>query len=186
MITIIINFVFGFFLFFFTKIGVSLFVQALINGKRPCEPSERDSEFKYLTSGPVLALCLQRVNAVKRLLELLGPEDPAQARTEDLHVWRASYGTDRLRNGIYGSRTSTLFLQKLFECNCSDDYLVVAVSMRIYLFTLFGLSPCQSYITCRCVSDVYIYIKDVYMNLGNINVAVNNVRILLGLFQGDE
>lgn len=78
------------------------------------------------------------------------------------------------------------FLQKLFECNCSDDYLVVAVSMRIYLFTLFGLSPCQSYITCRCVSDVYIYIKDVYMNLGNINVAVNNVRILLGLFQGDE
>ncbi|XP_026786019.3 dynein axonemal assembly factor 8 isoform X3 [Pangasianodon hypophthalmus] len=77
--------------------------QDLINGNHLGEPSERDLELKYLTSGPVLALCLQRVNAVKRLLELLGPEDPAQARLEDLHFWRASYGTDRLHNGIYGS-----------------------------------------------------------------------------------
>ncbi|XP_066530842.1 dynein axonemal assembly factor 8 isoform X2 [Hoplias malabaricus] len=66
-------------------------------------PSEKVEEVKYLTSGPVLALCLQRVNAVKRLLELLGPEDPAQACAEEQHLWRASYGTDRLHNGLYGS-----------------------------------------------------------------------------------
>ncbi|KAG7316913.1 hypothetical protein KOW79_019211 [Hemibagrus wyckioides] len=77
--------------------------QDLISGKHLCDPSETDSELKYLTSGPVLALCLQRVNAVHKLLELLGPEDPVQARTKDLYFWRASYGTDRLHNGIYGS-----------------------------------------------------------------------------------
>ncbi|KAK3532728.1 hypothetical protein QTP86_028097, partial [Hemibagrus guttatus] len=79
--------------------------QDLISGKHVCEPSKRDPELKYLTSGPVLALCLQRLNAVHKLLELLGPEDPVQARTKDLHFWRASYGTDRLHNGIYGSRS---------------------------------------------------------------------------------
>lgn len=64
-------------------------VVCLIFGKRLREPSVRDLELMYLTSGPVLALCLQRVNAVKKLLELLGPEDPVQARNvQDLHFWR--------------------------------------------------------------------------------------------------
>lgn len=84
---------------------------------------------KYLTSGPVLAVCLQRVNAVKKLLELLGPEDPAQARTEDLPIWRASYGSDRLHYGVYGSKTLAmpfnlhLVFQKLFDFNYVDKNL---------------------------------------------------------------
>uniref|UniRef100_A0A671QZW5 Uncharacterized protein n=1 Tax=Sinocyclocheilus anshuiensis TaxID=1608454 RepID=A0A671QZW5_9TELE len=56
-------------------------------------------------SGPSLALGLLRVNAVKRLLELMGPEDPVEARTIDQTLWRAQYGSDRLHNGIYGQHS---------------------------------------------------------------------------------
>ncbi|XP_067276699.1 dynein axonemal assembly factor 8 isoform X2 [Pseudorasbora parva] len=67
-------------------------------------PSEQQElELKYLRSGPSLALGLLRVNAIMRLLELMGPEDPVEARTIDQTLWRAQYGFDRLHNGIYGS-----------------------------------------------------------------------------------
>lgn len=52
-----------------------------------------------MRSGPSLALCLLRVNAIKRLLELMGPEDPVEARTIDQTL---CVGADRLHNGIYG------------------------------------------------------------------------------------
>ncbi|KAL7829819.1 hypothetical protein AOLI_G00307040 [Acnodon oligacanthus] len=85
------------------------------------------SELKNLASGLALALCLQRVNAVKRLLELLGPEDPAEACAGDQHLWRASYGTDTVHNGIYGSLCNqkavqdmkTLFSDGLRRCETS-------------------------------------------------------------------
>uniref|UniRef100_A0A8C1ZKQ0 Si:ch211-66h3.4 n=1 Tax=Cyprinus carpio TaxID=7962 RepID=A0A8C1ZKQ0_CYPCA len=57
-----------------------------------------------MISGPSLALGLLRVNAVKRLLELMGPEDPVEARTIDQTLWRAQYGSDRLHNGIYDEK----------------------------------------------------------------------------------
>lgn len=91
-------------------------------------------------------MCLQRVNAVHKLLELLGPEDPVQARTKDLHFWRASYGTDRLHNGIYGSS---------FYRNCS-----------CYLFTLLGLSAVTH--MCGYVCQIQSPFISRHMNLGNI------------------
>ncbi|KAF4115819.1 hypothetical protein G5714_003308 [Onychostoma macrolepis] len=75
---------------------------ALIHPPEQQDPTE-ELELKYLSSGPSLALGLLRVNAVKRLLELMGPEDPVEARTIDRTLWRAQYGSDRLHNGIYGS-----------------------------------------------------------------------------------
>lgn len=68
------------------------------------EPTE-ELELKYLSSGPSLALGLLRVNAVMRLLELMGPEDPVEARTIDQTLWRAQYGSERLDNGIYGQHS---------------------------------------------------------------------------------
>ncbi|XP_043567475.1 dynein axonemal assembly factor 8 isoform X2 [Chiloscyllium plagiosum] len=56
-----------------------------------------------LTSGASVVLCLRRDNAVKKLLDLLGPEDPQQARDLDQFLWRGHYGTDRVHNGLYGS-----------------------------------------------------------------------------------
>ncbi|XP_026068002.1 uncharacterized protein LOC113049670 [Carassius auratus] len=80
----------------------SSMANALTHPPEQQDPLE-ELELKYLVSGPSLALGLLRVNAVKRLLELMGPEDPVEARTIDQTLWRAQYGVDRLHNFIYGS-----------------------------------------------------------------------------------
>lgn len=67
-----------------------------------CDVQDPTEELEYLRSGPSLALGLMRVNAVMRLWELMGPEDPIEARTVDQTLWRAQFGSDRLHNGIYG------------------------------------------------------------------------------------
>ncbi|XP_059415123.1 dynein axonemal assembly factor 8 [Carassius carassius] len=78
-------------------------------------PEQQDAieelELNYLVSGPSLALGLLRVNAVKKLLELMGPEDPVEARTIDQTLWRAQYGVDRLHNFIYGPLVCGAFCQ---------------------------------------------------------------------------
>ncbi|KAL6457266.1 hypothetical protein MHYP_G00342290 [Metynnis hypsauchen] len=61
----------------FTPVGLRVLV--LPDAQEHQDHSKKRSELKYLESGPALALCLQSVNAVKRLLELLGPEDPTEA-----------------------------------------------------------------------------------------------------------
>ncbi|XP_053327813.1 dynein axonemal assembly factor 8-like [Spea bombifrons] len=57
----------------------------------------------YLTSGPCLALCLQRHNSVLKLLDLLGPEDPELCQAQDEFLWRAQYGSSVVQNGMYCS-----------------------------------------------------------------------------------
>ncbi|XP_041086905.1 dynein axonemal-associated protein 1 isoform X2 [Polyodon spathula] len=67
------------------------------------DPGLADFHMEYLLSTPSLVLCLQRENAVKKLLDLLGPDDPHLAQSQDQFLWRAQYGTDLIHNGIYGS-----------------------------------------------------------------------------------
>ena len=55
----------------------------------------------YLTSAPSLVLCLQRENAVYKLLELLGPTDPQKARRQGQHLWRSTLGSDAIVNGLH-------------------------------------------------------------------------------------
>ncbi|XP_067912833.1 dynein axonemal assembly factor 8 isoform X2 [Heterodontus francisci] len=56
-----------------------------------------------LTSGASVILCVQRDNSVKKLLDLVGPEDPEEARVLDQFLWRGHCGTDLVHNGLYGS-----------------------------------------------------------------------------------
>ncbi|NXC03485.1 TXND3 protein, partial [Orthonyx spaldingii] len=74
----------------------------------PCEvqqdPAAVEAHCAYLTSGTALVLCLQRPNAVKKLMDLLGPEDPQLAQALDPCLWRAQYGTSIVQNGFYGSK----------------------------------------------------------------------------------
>ena len=56
----------------------------------------------YLTSGPSLLLCLQRENAIKRLQDLLGPEDPQAAKRPSSFLWRSVFGSDPVANGLHG------------------------------------------------------------------------------------
>ncbi|XP_068062641.1 dynein axonemal assembly factor 8 [Anomalospiza imberbis] len=86
----------------------------------PCEvqqdPAAVEAHCTYLTSGTALVLCLQRPNAVKKLLDLLGPEDPQLAQALDPRLWRAQYGTSTVQNGFYGSRSYAMAVRdvKLF------------------------------------------------------------------------
>ncbi|XP_053848489.1 dynein axonemal assembly factor 8 isoform X4 [Vidua macroura] len=86
----------------------------------PCEvqqdPAALEAHCTYLTSGTALVLCLQRPNAVKKLMDLLGPEDPQLAQALDPCLWRAQYGTSTVQNGFYGSRSYAMAVRdvKLF------------------------------------------------------------------------
>ncbi|XP_073409597.1 dynein axonemal assembly factor 8-like isoform X2 [Dendrobates tinctorius] len=57
----------------------------------------------YLTSAPSLVLCLQRINAVLKLLDVLGPDDPQLCKAQDQFLLRAHYGTSSVQNAMYGS-----------------------------------------------------------------------------------
>ncbi|XP_052805856.1 dynein axonemal assembly factor 8-like isoform X2 [Mya arenaria] len=69
------------------------------------EADERARHLKHLISGPSLSLCVERENAVKKLLDLLGPEDPQSARRLSQFYWRGVFGGDLVTNGIYASGT---------------------------------------------------------------------------------
>ncbi|XP_053408690.1 dynein axonemal assembly factor 8-like isoform X2 [Mercenaria mercenaria] len=69
------------------------------------QKDEIEKHEKHLTSGPCVCLCVQRENAVKRLLDLLGPEDPQSARRHSQFYWRGVFGVDPVSNAIYASKT---------------------------------------------------------------------------------
>ncbi|XP_062444303.1 dynein axonemal assembly factor 8 [Rhea pennata] len=89
------------------------------------DPAVSEAHCTYLTSGSALVLCLQRPNAVKKLLDLLGPEDPKVAQALDPFLWRAQYGINTVQNGFYGSKSYQIAVRdmKLFfpEGLCCAD-----------------------------------------------------------------
>jgi nucleoside-diphosphate kinase len=54
----------------------------------------------FMTSGPIIAACLQGENAVVRLRAVMGPTDSTKAPAETL---RGRFGTDIQRNAVHGS-----------------------------------------------------------------------------------
>lgn len=54
----------------------------------------------FMTSGPVVAACLERDDAVVHLREVMGPTDSAKAPEGTI---RGRFGTDIQRNAIHGS-----------------------------------------------------------------------------------
>lgn len=55
---------------------------------------------RFMTSGPVLALALERDDAVEHLRRVIGATDPAEA---DPGTVRALYAENKERNAIHGS-----------------------------------------------------------------------------------
>lgn len=58
-----------------------------------------------ITSGYVIGMILAAENAIKAFMELIGPEDPADAKEQAPCSIRALYGQTKLKNAIYGSTT---------------------------------------------------------------------------------
>nr|DBA19356.1 TPA: hypothetical protein GDO54_015207 [Pyxicephalus adspersus] len=77
------------------------------------DEASRQAHCDYLTSAPCLVLCLQRINAVLKLLDLLGPEDPRVCKDKDQFLWRAQYGTSSLHNCMYGSTSYQAAIQDI-------------------------------------------------------------------------
>lgn len=55
---------------------------------------------KFMTSGPVVVLCLQGENAIRRWRDLMGPTNSEQAPAGTL---RGDFGTDVEKNACHGS-----------------------------------------------------------------------------------
>ncbi|XP_031451155.1 uncharacterized protein C16orf71 homolog isoform X2 [Phasianus colchicus] len=75
----------------------------LLSSEAKQDPAVLEAHCTYLTSGTSLVLCLQRPNAVKKLMDILGPEDPKVAQALNPCFWRAQYGISTVQNGFYGS-----------------------------------------------------------------------------------
>lgn len=86
----------------------------------PCsiqqDPALVKSSIDSLVSAPSVILCVERDNAVKKLLDLLGPEDPQQARDLDQLLLRAHWGTDLVHNGFYGSSSFANAVRDVKAC----------------------------------------------------------------------
>ncbi|CAM9576753.1 unnamed protein product, partial [Discosporangium mesarthrocarpum] len=57
----------------------------------------------YMTSGPVLKLCLEKADGIAAWRKLIGPSDPNQAKVENPTSIRAVFGTDGTKNTVHGS-----------------------------------------------------------------------------------
>ena len=66
----------------------------------------KKSHIENLTSEQSLVLAVQRENAVKHLLDLIGPNDPRVARRQSQQLWRAVFGVDPVMNGLHGMCTT--------------------------------------------------------------------------------
>ncbi|KFO85922.1 Thioredoxin domain-containing protein 3, partial [Buceros rhinoceros silvestris] len=88
----------------------------LLSSEVKQDPAVVEAHCTYLTSGTALVLCLQRPNAVKKLVDLLGPEDPKLAQALDPFLWRAQYGVSMVQNGFYSSTSYQIAVRdmKLF------------------------------------------------------------------------
>ncbi|XP_078274069.1 dynein axonemal assembly factor 8 [Rhinoraja longicauda] len=80
------------------------------------DPALVKSSIDSLVSAPSVILCVERDNAVKKLLDLLGPEDPQQARDLDQFLLRAHWGTDLVHNGFYGSSSFANAVRDVKAC----------------------------------------------------------------------
>ena len=76
---------------------------------------------ELMSSGPSVALALQKKDGVAACLELLGPEDSVQAKATASGSVRAAFGTNAVRNAAHGSasvaaaeRELRLFFPKTF------------------------------------------------------------------------
>lgn len=65
---------------------------------------------RFMTSGPVLALALERENAVAHLRKVIGATDPAEAEAGTV---RALYAENKERNAIHASDSDETARQEL-------------------------------------------------------------------------
>ena len=66
-----------------------------------------------MSSGPIIALALEKADGVASWLELLGPEDAAVARVEAPLSVRGVYGVSKVKNAVHGSSSPVAAFREL-------------------------------------------------------------------------
>jgi nucleoside-diphosphate kinase len=78
---------------------------------------------RFMTSGPVLAMALEREDAVTHLRKVIGATDPAEAEPGTV---RAKYAESKERNAIHASDSEETARQELTFFFSSRDLLEVS------------------------------------------------------------
>eukprot|EP00188_Purpureofilum_apyrenoidigerum_P004076 Plantae.Rhodophyta-Purpureofilum_apyrenoidigerum.ctg4454.p1 GENE.Plantae.Rhodophyta-Purpureofilum_apyrenoidigerum.ctg4454~~Plantae.Rhodophyta-Purpureofilum_apyrenoidigerum.ctg4454.p1 ORF type:complete len:379 (-),score=77.86 Plantae.Rhodophyta-Purpureofilum_apyrenoidigerum.ctg4454:1601-2737(-) len=86
-----------------------------------------DGLVEFMTSGKVIAMILQKENAINSWRALLGPTNAKQAKEEDPESIRGRFGTDVQRNAAHGSDSTASATREIkfffsgFELPANDD-----------------------------------------------------------------
>ncbi|ORX86756.1 nucleoside diphosphate kinase [Anaeromyces robustus] len=90
---------------------------------------------EYMTSGPIIAMILSKKDAIKSLVEFLGPSDPDVARVENPKSLRAKYGKNAFYNGLHCSLTFEDAKKEIgfFFSNAIIDPLSGREEVRLFL-----------------------------------------------------
>ena len=57
----------------------------------------------HMISGPIIAIELRGIEAIKKWRDLIGPVDAAVAKDRNPNLLRAKYGVNDIKNGLHGS-----------------------------------------------------------------------------------
>lgn len=75
---------------------------------------------QYMASGPIVAMVLQKENAVADFRKLIGATDPAEAAEGTI---RKRFGTDKQRNAVHGSDSDeNAIIESNFHFAIKDQY----------------------------------------------------------------
>ncbi|CAM9759586.1 unnamed protein product, partial [Pylaiella littoralis] len=75
-----------------------------------------DTLVAFMTSGPLVQLCLEKVGAIKAWRQLAGPTNSTDATDSEPSSLRALYGTDGTKNAVHGSDSFSSALREVNFC----------------------------------------------------------------------
>ncbi|KAL2634641.1 hypothetical protein R1flu_006120 [Riccia fluitans] len=81
--------------------------------KEHAERSFFPSLIRFMTSGPVYAMILEREGAIKKWRTLMGPTDSNKARVQAPDSIRAKFGIDGEKNSVHGSDSTEAAIREI-------------------------------------------------------------------------
>ena len=120
-----------------------------------------------LTSGPVIALALEKADGIAQWLELLGPEDAAVAAIEVPLSIRGVFGTSKIKNAAHGSTSPAAAFRelKLFFPRVFSRESTVCVIMP-------SAAPSTDSILSAIASDGFLIVAKVSVQLSKEQVRM--------------
>ena len=94
-----------------------------------------DTLVGFMSSGPIVACCLAKTNAIADWRELMGPTNTIKAKEEAPTSLRARFGTDGTKNATHGSDSPTSAMRELkfFFPNLTLDPVPEGAVAREYI-----------------------------------------------------